>query len=551
MLPKIREFLGQRFAASGAIDFSLYALLGTSLVLTSVLTWADFQDSAQTIAIILANVFAVGTLYLLIVLTGLALKARGRNLSYSLGLLIAIGLVLGGLKGFLTWFGMELGGRDQEIAADLWGRILFSALTGLVFIPVVALFSSLRFRYVEQRELLIGEEIARAGGNSYPETLMRFINETKERLKSHASTLQRSSLVSELRDIVNSDLRPLSQKIWAQESLRFPSFRLSQIAKVAIFKHVYSVYWVVPIWGITSGAATIRLFGLEEGISIQLARVLVLFLGLWVAGRVRVRSFPTALVLYLGTIVLIAVSQFALGTAIAGSREFGLELGFIAANLIWLIQLTMLIGMAKAFIEMGNRVETEYQKFLSNSDLDEIRNYRESGMRDRQVAQFLHGHIQTRLNGVAKKIESRPRNIEIAEDLDEIEAVLNAALSEFGKRQASQIEEVVEGLQRDWGGFAELYFAVNPINFEEDQLATIKEVISEGIANAVRHGLATKVSIFVAEGPLLTIIDDGTGPRNGKPGLGSTYFTSVSSSWSITSTGAGSKLMVRLTQAES
>jgi signal transduction histidine kinase len=546
MFHKAREFFGQKFAASGAIDYPIYSLLAVSVVLTSVLTWADFEEPDRTIAIVLANLFAVGVLFVIILALGWAWESKGSELTFSLGFLVLVGAALGGVKGFLTWLGMELLGQTDALSLELWGRVIFSAITGLIVVPSVALFGSLRYRYAKQREELISEKVASARGDSYPETLARFITDAKNRIKSSALLIERGALVSELRDIVNSDLRPLSQKIWTQESERFPSFRLGQIAKVAIFRHVYSISWVVPLWAATTVTGTLRVFSAEEGIWIQLVRSVLLALGLWLATRIKVKGFAGALMVYASSISVIAVLQVVMGTWLATDREFGEDLGFTIANVIWLFQLTMFVGMGKAFIEMAKQVESEYEKFLSEQDLEEIRSYRQLALKDRQLAQFLHGHVQTKLNGVASRIESRDAAGDIRADLDEIEVVLNEALGEFGSRQVQSLEEVVESLQRDWGGLVRLTFAVHAVRLEDDQFETIREIISEGIANAVRHGFASEVSIMVTAGPEIVVLDNGTGPRDGKAGLGTTYFSSVATTWSLTATEAGAKLTISL-----
>jgi signal transduction histidine kinase len=252
------------------------------------------------------------------------------------------------------------------------------------------------------------------------------------------------------------------------------------------------------------------------------------------------------LFVYCASISLVAIAQVVLGIALSSTRELGEDIGFMIGNLIWLFQLTMFFGMGKAFIEMAKQADSEYEKFLSEPDLEEIRSYRELALKDRQLAQFLHGHLQAKLNGVASKIESRTMAVEIARDLDEVESVLNQALEEFGKQHATSIEEVVEALQTDWGGLANLSFEIAPLISESKELETIREVINEGIANAVRHGFATEVSITVADGSKIVIIDNGTGPRDGKAGLGSAYFSSASTSWSLQATPAGAKLTVNL-----
>jgi hypothetical protein len=334
---RVREFFGQKFAASGAIDYPIYALLAVSIVLTSLLSWAEFSDPERTLAIAISNLLSVSAIFLIMLMIEKAWRVKGSELSFSLGYLVLAGAGIGGFKGVLTWLGMELLGQSEPLAIGLWGRVVFSAIIGLIVVPSVALFGSLRHRYAEQREAMISEKVASARGDSYPETLARFVIDAKQRIKRPALANERSALVSELRDIVNSDLRPLSQKIWTQESLRFPSFGLGKIARVAIFRHVYTIPWVVPLWAITTISPTIRVFSPEESFWIQVVRSILLGLVLWLASRIRVSGFAGALAVYLVSISLIAIGQVSLGVALSGSRELGEDIGFMIGNLIWQI----------------------------------------------------------------------------------------------------------------------------------------------------------------------------------------------------------------------
>jgi signal transduction histidine kinase len=546
MFQKTREFLGQRFAAGGAVDFWLYALLGLSIIASSVLTTANFADTASLLLVLTANVVAVCAIFVLILLFDWFLKSRVEDVGFTLGSLVLAGILVGGLKGLLTWLMLDwLGFVDDGISGP-WSRIIFSALTGLIVVPAVALFGSLRYRYAEQREALISEKVVSEGGENYPETLVRFVEGAKQKLAQSKKVLGPEGLAAELREIVNSDLRPLSQEIWVRESRKFPSFRLSQIAKVAIGKHVYASSWVIPIWALTTLIATIRVFSLQEGLLIQVFRALILFLGLFIASKFKMKTFKGALTVYVVAMTLIAFGQVAFGTALSGGRSFGDDVGFMVANLLWLSQLTLIVGMGKAFLEMGKRVENEFTAFLNEKDIAELRYSRELMLRDRQLAQFLHGYMQTRLNGVANRLETRQSKGEINDDLDLVEQVLNDALAEFGKEQTKTLVEAIEAIERDWGGVVQLNFALEPVLLDQSQVQVVREVINEAVANAVRHGFASRVTIVLNEGPLLEITDDGTGPRDGKPGLGTTYFESVSTNWELTATESGARLRLSL-----
>jgi len=546
MFQKTREFLGQRFAAGGAVDFWLYALLGLSVLATSVLTTANFADTASLLLVLTANVVAVATTLVIILLFDWFLKSRVEDFWITLGSLVLAGILVGGLKGLLTWLMLDWLGFVDDGLSGPWSRITFSALTGLIVVPAVALFGSLRYRYAEQREALISEKIASEGGENYPDTLVRFVEGAKQKLAQSKKGLGPEGLAAELREIVNSDLRPLSQEIWVRESRKFPSFRLSQIAKVAIGKHVYEPGLVIPIWALTTLIATIRVFSIEEGLLIQVLRSSILFVGLFIASKFKMKTFKGALTVYVVAMALVAFVQVSFGTALSGGRSFGDDVGFMVANLLWLFQLTLFVGMGKAFLEMGKKVENEFASFLNEKDIAELRSSRELVLRDRQLAQFLHGQMQTKLNGVANRLETRKSSGKVNDDLDMVEQVLNEALAQFGKEQTKTIADAIEAIERDWGGVVQLSFALKEIPLEPGQVEVVREVINEAVANAVRHGFASRVTVVMSEGPTLEITDDGTGPRDGQPGLGTTYFESVSTNWELTATESGARLRLSL-----
>ena len=545
MRRRVSGFFGQKFAAQGAIDYPIYGLLALATIFTSVFSWWNSEDAATLPLLVLANFFAVGVVCLVIIFIDLLLRRAGPDLMISLGMLVVAGAALGGIKGLLTRLALLSLGYPVETGLEFLSRVVVSGLSGLIVFPAVALFGSLRFRYTQQREALIHDKIASANGENYPATLLRFVAEAKERIAKSGSSFEPQKIVRELREIVNSDLRPLSQQIWRRESVKFPSFKLSQIAKLALRGHVYSIGWVVPLWALTTITATARVFSLEDSFRIQIVRALILVVGIVIAKRIPVKSFAGSLVVYVSTVTLVGFLQLVLGSLISAERDFGDDLGFAVANLIWLFQLTMFIGMARAFLELGQKVESEYEKYLDEADLEEMKSVREIALKDRQLAQFLHGHMQTKLNAVAARIEAQPDHHNLSDDIEQIEKVLNDAVVEFGKQQVGDIEDIIRSLERDWGGLVKFSFAVSPAQLSQKQLEAVREVMNEGVANAVRHGFASRISVTLGEGPEITISDDGTGPRDGVPGLGSTYFDSISKDWELRATSAGSILRLK------
>ena len=83
-----------------------------------------------------------------------------------------------------------------------------------------------------------------------------------------------------------------------------------------------------------------------------------------------------------------------------------------------------------------------------------------------------------------------------------------------------------------------------------DQMwALVAGVAEEGVANAVRHGFASsvKISFVYSDSDLIiSIRDDGTGPRQGLPVIGTAFFTAISDDWVLKDTGSGSVLRLVL-----
>ena len=83
---------------------------------------------------------------------------------------------------------------------------------------------------------------------------------------------------------------------------------------------------------------------------------------------------------------------------------------------------------------------------------------------------------------------------------------------------------------------------------------TVGDLVAEACANAVVHGGATRVTVQLRvtdddRAVELTVVDDGIGPRDGAPGLGSAYYAAASAGdWSLAAgEDGGAVLRVRVT----
>jgi two-component sensor histidine kinase len=115
------------------------------------------------------------------------------------------------------------------------------------------------------------------------------------------------------------------------------------------------------------------------------------------------------------------------------------------------------------------------------------------------------------------------------------------------------LTEFMAGQATSWHGVATIIFsASDDITLDPDSARALNDVAAEAIANAVKHGMATRIEVSLRvepEGLVLTVDDDGLGPRGGAHGLGAFLYTSASRSrWGLTEspTLRGARLTLRL-----
>jgi two-component sensor histidine kinase len=119
------------------------------------------------------------------------------------------------------------------------------------------------------------------------------------------------------------------------------------------------------------------------------------------------------------------------------------------------------------------------------------------------------------------------------------QSLLDSPFSEFFPKEDRSLLDEVSFNAAKWDGLLDIQ--VN-IEVDDSQLSQIQKralgsALEEAFANALRHGLAKEVEIKIYEDELgitVTVLDDGVGPRNTPPGLGSRLYDSVATrGWSL------------------
>ena len=197
----------------------------------------------------------------------------------------------------------------------------------------------------------------------------------------------------------------------------------------------------------------------------------------------------------------------------------------------------------------------QLRKSISQVEIDSHALNREESRLRRDLALALHGGLQADLTASAMRAQQALDQGDAASARQTLDEATNLIKQRWllPDRAHADLRSTARAVVESWEGFVniELHIAVahEP---STRTIANIKEVLLEGIGNAIRHGRAKNITITITDhtGALhITITDDGTGVTGSRIGLGSAMFDDIApNAWSLTRTSTGgSTLTVDLT----
>ena len=357
-----------------------------------------------------------------------------------------------------------------------------------------------------------------------------------------------------LRETAQSSVRPLSARMWQQAAQGYPRRSGWIIIPNIVSGQPFRPLLIIVIHAVTGLKGVTDLFGPERGLAL-LAMQCLAILAICVPANALMRRFPAQHSrIFIGALVLLESGVIA--TSIC--RESWVP---GSAPLSWAIA-QVIVGTALVLITSGFGAWRQFD--VNSRDLfrDRLRRNTVASMARsqqladlaRQASRLLHGSVQTRLHSCAMAIDSAG---EADSERTRIEALLEAlAILDQPMEQPPLSGSIGEEVQRKvalWGSLCEFTIDVkrdSHVDVDETHSSpeSIGRIVEEGISNAIRHGKATRIDIVVSTRPDGTcdveITDNGTGPRGGKPGIGSALLHQLSAgAWSLTALDRGSRLV--------
>lgn len=535
-----RQIGGKTFLELRSLSFFAAYLLTTSVV--SNLVQASSQRTIDEVNIqfvgllVTANLISfAGCLFAIVLIKWLFAKTieQGMNLF----LVFLLSFMIGSLKGAIvsalgiTWglFSFEL-----ESASYRWVQ---TGILGMMVLPLLSLTVFKMHEISENSQALLSIHLnseMRPGAqnqlelNKQIQNLVDFSSESLRRIeqKDGANRSDAKADFLEFLDVVvDHHLRPISHKLWnarSHSSSQFTAYwALGQITRA----NKFSWYLATALLFFTLLMSYLQLYPVATSI----------FSAILSAGipAILAQSFRLA-PKNMGILRLILISTGALigvpmAWVLADLSGFVVkpELYTLILTVHWLLimQNIVLVSLASSIFAKDIELRSEVQKLIENDRLTLQALKLLGELERRHLAEYLHSEVQNRLLATSLQMNSAAQT-----DLKSSIAAVRSAINEIKAfrvpESKSSWEEIRTLLMERWAGFLDI-----GVEIDEEIAHLIPsqgtcEMLNESVANSLRHGLASMVSIRVVKdrsrGSLVTveIRDNGIGATAGKMGLG-------------------------------
>ena len=487
---------------------------------------------------VVANLFSISVIALIVFLIKMIWVRFAKDFVFPLWSVILISASLGALKGWLTAVAVIELSAARLLPEGTSENLIGGSIAGLVGFTSASAAANLFSRFKKDRNLLVTARVF--DQLNQKNTLeQKQLVELRERIDEFIEKLRRDNQsapgmeLSFIKQLVDETIRPLAGSMFTQIESRYSSFALRELFLKAI-KSPPSGFLLASVY-LLALPSHIAYAGLWLGI------VNCLSVSLAVFAIVKVVRLVFKGESVIGFRLVIGLSSAAGVILNAWQGVVSVEGGFIWAAAISVLFLfgnsSIVFSMARiAFITARtNKAEiSELREELQINSLALLAKQR------REMANQLHGEVQSRLMSLVIREEAGAK-IDKQLAINELSQI--ATLLDSAPIKTKSLAESVQDTIAKWKGFAEI--EISGIENAPDSLV-IAEIIDEAVYNAFRHGRANSVKISFEDNQLV-IADNGIGPTNGSPGIGTQVLNSETKDWQLVAgQDGGSELKITL-----
>lgn len=490
--------------------------------------------------------------------------------------IFALGLIAGIIKGASTAWISYLYGLDVDLVSEIAGRMFAAGILGLVGVPALAIVMNSLQEFREKRSQLIAEQVLvesrelqsqeviaamsdqlRASIESDLHVLLEDLRESLEDKAGKNSSWQ--LIADSLRETARDSVRSISHRLWEKKSNSVPDLTLVDIGRAMLTTSAFPLRLILPILATSAIPQLLNDHGVT-GLWLRLSALCASTALVYKFAEILINRFPKhKLSIYLAALAAAAVAPLIVGHLAFGDPVDAQFFGVALVLAIWLPMLTMTCGLLDTALKQRKEILDDLTMQIDKSRVRSISEDNETIRLSNDMAKYLHGNLQSRLMASAFAIEVAGRaqdSLALTAEIEKARQSIQTPFDQFTTHELEPISRELQKLLEMWNGIlvTELNFAGSDEFASQSDTRNIIHIVEECFSNSLRHGLATEATIILIAtetGISLTVIDNGIGPRNGSPGLGSSLFSSIAgSNWSLTRgpDGVGAQLNLQITK---
>lgn len=489
----------------------------------------EFAD--QLYAALVANLAAwLGVIFTIVIWEKIWRKLT-ENSPLTLVITLMVGTLVGLTKGFLTYSVFWRIREEDFSTGELLSASFPAALIGFFTIAIFGIAGSLAQDFFHQRDLMVSENVSRrvAQEINWPleNDVKRFITGARNQLAAAGESSVELKKV--LIDLAQLGVRPISHKLWQEEKKIGTRFAFRYLFQATVRGHqfpatIMAIATFPMIFPQQLAYFTIQISLINSG-----AQCLLIYLVFKLGRRIPLTGRVTGPLVFLLT-PLVAV--LALDTVDKYLLESIPELNRISIGVVFYLGLLSSALLLTTVLNTPRTI-SEMNAQLNNFDTGSINSEVEKTIKlikKRETAELLHGYVQNQLMTASLKLSDDNKTVLLIRDsIVDLLASLEAGTLQSAQVRPLTLNQAISSLKEIWSGV--MAVEVTSSHFTDQQqnsigqstLQLLDRLCNELIANAHRHGLASKIEIsleLVNDELILHALDNGIGPRQGKPGLG-------------------------------
>jgi signal transduction histidine kinase len=558
----LQELLGGR----NSFNLGPYIFFSPLMILVNPIIQTNLSDRRNFVLWLLVSFVSFSGQILIIALFQLILTRKVDFKLLPIWTLFVVGLIAGTFRSFVNAELAHYLGLLSRIGELGPSSNLRALLAGFLLVPIfgvlsnyISLIRSKRsilmekllvlksINFESQAGLLLVRQKAR---ESIEEEYSLLITETKRQiLNTEGQSLadQYEHIARTLTESAEDLIRPLSHRLMEEEVEDFPFPKLPTIFFLALSKPILPLL-PIQILTLISTVASVStevtsVFKIFFLCLIQISLVSMQILGIRIFLRKRKiqRKFNLIpFVIAFSTVVTVWANKFLIEFFYQEQYRF-LQLNSLIYGFLWWLTILLIVSFLANLMQSEVKSEDFISSLINSKSLDLLLLQKETLDVRQEIARYLHGNLQSRLMalGLSLQIKEVKDQSGIDSAITIAQSLLDSPFAELiATEQRSLSDEVTNNTSR-WDGLLKVdsHLEIPDSRLSPIQVRAIGKAIEEALANSLRHGLAKEIEIRIYEdefGVVLSVQDDGIGPRNTPHGLGSRLFDMIATrGWSL------------------